>query len=45
MDQEYAPTSKVYYAPTEQGYEETIKRRIEHWNEQRKKARRGKKAE
>ncbi|MBP7828606.1 MAG: replication-associated recombination protein A [Kiritimatiellae bacterium] len=45
VDQEYAPTSKIYYAPTEQGYEETIKRRIEHWNEQRKKARRGKKAE
>ncbi|HOW98032.1 MAG TPA: replication-associated recombination protein A [Kiritimatiellia bacterium] len=45
VDQEYAPTSKIYYEPTEQGYEETIKRRIEHWNEQRKKARRGKKPE
>jgi len=39
VDQEYAPTTKIYYEPTEQGYEETIKRRIEHWNELRKKAR------
>ncbi|MFH0954008.1 MAG: replication-associated recombination protein A [Verrucomicrobiota bacterium] len=38
VDQEYVPTSKAYYRPTEQGYEETIRKRIEHWNGLRKKA-------
>ena len=32
IDQEYAPTDKIYYAPTNQGYEGTIRKRIEHWN-------------
>ncbi|MCK4565364.1 MAG: replication-associated recombination protein A [Verrucomicrobia bacterium] len=32
VDQEYVPTDKVYYEPTHQGYEETIRKRIEHWN-------------
>jgi putative ATPase len=36
--QEYVPTSKVYYRPGGQGYEETIRLRIEHWNELRAKA-------
>jgi putative ATPase len=37
VDQEYAPTDKIYYEPTEQGYEGTIRKRIEHWNALRKK--------
>jgi putative ATPase len=37
VDQEYVPTDKVYYEPTDQGYEETIRRRIEHWNARRRK--------
>lgn len=32
VDQEYAPTSTIYYEPTEQGYEETIRKRLEHWS-------------
>ena len=39
VDQEYVPTSKIYYHPTDQGYEETIKRRVEHLQELRKKSR------
>ena len=38
VDQEYVPTSKIYYKPTEQGYEETIRKRIEYWNSLREKA-------
>mgnify|MGYP003586411516 CR=1 FL=1 len=38
VDQEYVPTTKIYYEPTDQGYEDTIRKRIEHWNELRKKA-------
>ena len=37
VDQEYVPTDKVYYEPTNQGYEETIRKRIEHWNSLRDK--------
>lgn len=32
VDQEYVPTDKIYYHPTEQGYEKTITQRIQHWN-------------
>ena len=39
VDQDYAPTSKIYYQPTGQGYEETISKRINHWNEIRKRNR------
>ena len=39
VDQEYAPTSKVYYEPTQHGYEATIRKRIDHWNELRRAAR------
>jgi putative ATPase len=39
VDQEYMPTDTVYYAPTDQGYEETIRKRIAHWDSLRKKAR------
>ena len=35
VDQEYIPTDKIYYTPTEQGYEATIRKRIEHWDSQR----------
>jgi putative ATPase len=37
VDQEYVPTDKVYYDPTDQGYEQTIRRRLEYWNTRRKK--------
>lgn len=33
--QEYVPTDKIYYTPTQQGYEATISKRIEHWNQLR----------
>jgi putative ATPase len=39
VDQDYIPTSKVYYRPTEQGYEDTIRKRLEYWKELRKKTR------
>ncbi|VGO20120.1 replication-associated recombination protein A [Pontiella sulfatireligans] len=37
VDQQYVPTDKVYYEPTSQGYEDTIRKRIEYWNSLRKK--------
>lgn len=37
VDQEYVPTDRVYYAPTSQGYEETIKKRLDYWASLRKK--------
>jgi putative ATPase len=37
VDQEYVPTDKIYYEPTDQGYEETIRKRIEYWNARRNK--------
>ncbi len=36
VDQEYVPTDRIYYAPTDQGYEETLKKRLEHWASMRK---------
>ncbi|MGD9781456.1 MAG: replication-associated recombination protein A [Kiritimatiellia bacterium] len=39
VDQEYVPTDKIYYQPTSEGYEEVIRKRIEHWNALRKAAR------
>jgi putative ATPase len=36
VDQEYIPSDKIYYQPTSQGYEETIRKRIEFWNSLRK---------
>ena len=32
VDQAYLPAPKSYYRPTSQGYEETIKKRMEHFN-------------
>nr|WP_269844912.1 replication-associated recombination protein A [Tichowtungia aerotolerans] len=37
VDQEYVPTDKVYYTPTDQGYEETIGKRLAFWKSLRKK--------
>ena len=37
VDQEYVPTDRVYYTPTDQGYEETIGRRLAFWKSLRKK--------
>jgi len=37
VDQEYVPTEKVYYQPTDQGYEETISKRLAFWKSLRKK--------
>lgn len=34
--QDYLPTSKIYYSPASQGYEETIRKRMEHWDYIRK---------
>jgi len=36
VDQEYVPTDRIYYSPVNQGYEETIRKRIDHWNTLRK---------
>ena len=36
VDQEYVPTDKIYYTPSGEGYEEVIRKRIEHWNRLRK---------
>ena len=36
VDQAYIPTSAVYYAPTNQGYEETLKQRLEQWGRRRR---------
>lgn len=43
VDQEYIPTSKVYYEPTAEGYEDVIRKRMAHWEELRRAARRNKK--
>lgn len=39
VDQEYVPTSKVYYQPDGQGYEDVILKRMNHWNEKRNQTR------
>jgi putative ATPase len=40
VDQEYVPTDKIYYEPTSEGYEEVIRKRIQHWNSLRQDSRR-----
>jgi len=35
VDQEYIPTSAVYYQPVEAGYEEVIRKRMEQWGKLR----------
>ncbi len=44
VDQEYVPTDKIYYQPSSEGYEDVIRKRIEHWNSLRKSARQKKTA-
>ncbi|HEY8240405.1 MAG TPA: replication-associated recombination protein A [Kiritimatiellia bacterium] len=44
VDQEYVPTSKKYYRPTDQGFEERIKKRLEQLEELRCQAQTKKKA-
>ncbi|HMP73073.1 MAG TPA: replication-associated recombination protein A [Kiritimatiellia bacterium] len=39
VDQEYVPTSKIYYHPTAEGYETKIQQRIQRWNEIRARQR------
>lgn len=31
VDQEYVPTSKIYYSPTSEGYEDVIRKRLAAW--------------
>ena len=38
VDQAYMPTSEVYYEPTSQGYEDTLKQRLAQWDRMRRKA-------
>jgi len=38
VDQAYIPTSAVYYEPTSQGYEDTLKQRLAQWDQMRRKA-------
>jgi len=38
VDQEYMPSSAVYYEPTGQGYEETISQRMAQWKKEDAKA-------
>ncbi|MBM4152538.1 MAG: replication-associated recombination protein A [Kiritimatiellaceae bacterium] len=37
VDQEYVPTDRIYYAPTQQGYEDILKKRLDHWASLRSK--------
>jgi putative ATPase len=39
VDQEYLPTDRVYYEPTEEGYEAQIKKRLDDLRARRKQAR------
>lgn len=36
VDQEYVPTDKIYYEPTEEGYEKRIRERLARWAELRR---------
>lgn len=36
VDQQYLPTEKIYYQPTQQGYEDTMGKRLAYWNSLRK---------
>ena len=39
VDQKYVPTTKIYYEPGSQGYEDTIRKRMDHWESMKKKPR------
>ena len=45
VDQEYVPTSKIYYHPTEEGYEKRIQERLARWAELRRQQRKRKQDE
>jgi replication-associated recombination protein RarA len=38
VEQAYVPTSTTYYRPTDQGYEDTIGKRLQRWEQVRKQA-------
>ncbi len=38
VEQEYVPTSTKFYKPTDQGYEDVIRKRLQHWDSIRKAA-------
>lgn len=42
-DQQYIPVSKTYYKPSNQGYEDTIAKRMAWWEDLRKKSERERK--
>lgn len=42
VEQEYVPTATVYYEPTDQGYEATLRERLAQWENRRKSSRPGK---
>ena len=37
VDQEYMPSDKIYYEPSEEGYEKEIKKRLDEWRKGKKK--------
>jgi putative ATPase len=39
VSQEYVPTDTRYYIPSGQGYEDVIKKRMDHWHQARQKGR------
>ncbi len=42
VDQDYIPCEKDYYQPTENGYEATIRKRLEEWKRRRQESPPGK---
>lgn len=38
VNQEYVPTSSTYYRPSDQGYEDTIAKRVMRWEQERRAA-------
>ncbi len=39
VDQQYVPTDKIYYEPTDEGYEQRIRQRMERWQNLREQQR------
>ena len=42
VDQDYIPTDRVYYEPTDQGHEKAIKERLDAWRKKRREGKSGK---
>ena len=42
VNQDYVPTEAKYYEPGSEGYEDTIRKRMEHWESVRTAARKNK---